>query len=135
MWGKGLFTPVVRDADQRSVAEIAEVMMGMRIKAIQDGFRAADLTGGTVLLALNNDPDISLATPIIFPGNTCAVSLAGTRDELFADPAGGVGVRRVAALGVAYDHRVINGRDAARFLRALRQRVEAPAELARDGAR
>lgn len=133
--GKGLFTPVVRNADQLSVAEIADVMMGVRIKAIQDGFRAADLTGGTALLALNNDPDISLATPIIFPGNTCAVSLAGTRDELFADPAGGVGVRRVAALGVAYDHRVINGRDAARFLRALRQRVEAPAELAVDGAR
>ncbi|MBL1100570.1 2-oxo acid dehydrogenase subunit E2 [Streptomyces coffeae] len=127
--GKGLFTPVVRDAERLTVADIADVMMEFRIKAIRDGFRGSDLSGGTALLALNNDAEVVVATPLVFPGHTCAASLADTRDELVADESGGVRVRRVAALGLAYDHRVINGRDSVRFLHALRQRLEQPEGL------
>ncbi|NEC91055.1 2-oxo acid dehydrogenase subunit E2 [Streptomyces sp. SID12501] len=127
--GKGLFTPVVREAEQLSVTEIADVMMDFRIKAVRDGFRGSDLAGGTALLALNNDAGVVMATPIVFPGNTCAVSLGDTRDELSVDDHGEVRLRRVAAIGVAYDHRIVNGRDAVRFLRTLRERLEHAHEL------
>ena len=124
--GRGLHVPVVRDAGALSVAGIAERMMELRMTALRGTFRASDLTGATVMLALHTDDDVTVAVPLIQPGVVCALSLAGRTTELDLDDTGAVVRRTVAQLGVAYDHRVVNGRDAVALLRDLRDALNAP---------
>ncbi|GAB3897974.1 hypothetical protein GCM10027612_55240 [Microbispora bryophytorum subsp. camponoti] len=68
------------------------------------------------------------AVPIVFPGQTCALSLTAPRPEVVQDGSG-FAVRRFATVGLAYDHRFINGRDAAEFLGELRTALESPARF------
>lgn len=122
--GKGLKVPVIRDAHQRSVIEIADVLMDFRIRAMRDTLRPADLDGGNILVSLNNEEDVLVATPIVMPGQICALSLAGTRQELVLGADGTPVSRSVIHLGLAYDHRFVNGRDAMRFLHAVAAGLE-----------
>ncbi|MFJ3644372.1 2-oxo acid dehydrogenase subunit E2 [Streptomyces sp. NPDC090108] len=132
--GRGLSAPVVKDAGARTLADISGLLMDYRIKAMREAFHTDDLDGANILLSLNGDEDVLLAQPIVFPGQTCAVSLAGVRREaVFADD-GTVTPRSVAVVGLAYDHRFVNGSTAVEFLKAVKQALESPAALgARDG--
>lgn len=127
--GGGLFIPVVYDAEELSCEEIADEMIDFRTKAMQSGFREDDLSGGNIVVSLHNDVDVVLALPIVFPGQTCVVSLGGVRAELALDDLGNVVPRSVATVGIAYDHRVLNGREAVQFLQELKRALEAPAAL------
>ncbi|MBX6386460.1 MAG: 2-oxo acid dehydrogenase subunit E2, partial [Microbispora sp.] len=126
--GRGLFIPVVRDAGNRSLAEIAGDLAAFRTTALTGSFRERDLQGGAITLTLHTHDGIVLATPIVFPGQTCALSLTAPRPEVVPDGSG-FAVRKTATIGLAYDHRFINGRDAAEFLGELRTALESPARF------
>ncbi|MGW5265601.1 2-oxo acid dehydrogenase subunit E2 [Microbispora sp. NPDC004025] len=126
--GQGLFIPVVRDAGNRTLAEIAADLAGFRTTALSGSFRERDLRGGAITLTLHTHDGIVFAVPIVFPGQTCALSLTAPRSEVVQDGSG-FAVRKTATLGLAYDHRYINGRDAAEFLRELRSALESPARF------
>ncbi|MEV0804960.1 2-oxo acid dehydrogenase subunit E2 [Micromonospora sp. NPDC050200] len=130
--GTGLFVPVVRDVEELTCAEIAETLMDFRTRAGGDGFRAGELAGGTIVVSLHTDPDVVLAGPIVFPGQTCVVAIGGTQDELALDGTGSVVVRRFVNISAVYDHRVVNGRDAVAFLQAVKSALEAPDRLAEE---
>ncbi|MCW3841242.1 2-oxo acid dehydrogenase subunit E2 [Micromonospora yasonensis] len=130
--GTGLFIPVVRDVEELTCAEIAETLMDFRTRAGGDGFRAGELTGGSIVVSLHTDPDVVLAGPIVFPGQTCVVAIGGTQDELALDPAGQVAVRRFVNVSAVYDHRVVNGREAVAFLQAVKAALESPDRLAEE---
>ncbi|MFJ8827877.1 2-oxo acid dehydrogenase subunit E2 [Streptomyces sp. NPDC102467] len=121
--GNGLFVPVVHAAHELGLEEVAAAMGGLRDKAVRGGFREQDLSGGALTLTLHTDPDVTVAVPVVFPGQVCSLALGGTRAELVPD-GDGFRVAEVAHLGLAYDHRVINGRDAVQFLRAVKENVE-----------
>jgi 2-oxoglutarate dehydrogenase E2 component (dihydrolipoamide succinyltransferase) len=123
--GSGLYTPVVRDAGTLTLKEISATAMRLRMTAMRGTFTTDDLAGSTILLALNTDSDAVVAVPIVFPGHACAVSLCAPRPELALADDGTVVQRTVATLGLAYDHRLVTGRDALRFLAALRDALEA----------
>ncbi|ONI91931.1 hypothetical protein ALI22I_06670 [Saccharothrix sp. ALI-22-I] len=127
--GRGLFAPVVKDAGERTLDEIAGLLMDYRIKAMREAFETADLNGANILLSLNNNDDVLLAQPIVFPGQTCAVSLGGTRHEAVFTADGAVIPRSVAIVGLAYDHRFVNGSTAVEFLKAIKAALESPAAL------
>ena len=112
--GNGLFVPVVRDAARRSLSDIADELMDFRLKAAGDTFTVDDLVGANITLSLNMDCGVVLAQPIVTPGQLCAVSVGAVR---------GAGVVNV---GLAYDHRVVNGADAMRFLGAVKEMIENP---------
>ncbi|MER6944218.1 2-oxo acid dehydrogenase subunit E2 [Nonomuraea sp. NPDC000554] len=118
--GTGLYVPVIRDARDRSVPEIAGQLAEFRKLAQHGGFREEQLAGGNIVVTLHHDADIVMAVPIVFPGQACAVALTSPQPE---------GERTVAVVGVAYDHRLINGRDAVLFLHALKESLESPSEL------
>ncbi|MGW1408872.1 2-oxo acid dehydrogenase subunit E2 [Streptomyces sp. NPDC002403] len=127
--GKGLYVPVVRDAHTMGLKEIAASVGDFRNKALRGSFREQDLTGGTIAVTLHNDEDVTVAVPIVFPGQVCALALGGIRPELVpgADSGadtGGARIALVAHVGLAYDHRVLNGRDAVLFLRAVKESLE-----------
>jgi 2-oxoglutarate dehydrogenase E2 component (dihydrolipoamide succinyltransferase) len=127
--GRGLHVPVIRDAAALTSAQLVERLVRLRFKALRAGFTEEELTGANILVALHNTGGIVLATPIVFPGQTCAVCLPDTQEELALADDGRVVVRRYVNVGLVYDHRVVNGRDAVAFLQDLKYLLEAPAGL------
>ncbi|MET9245474.1 2-oxo acid dehydrogenase subunit E2 [Nonomuraea sp. NPDC003709] len=121
--GNGLYVPVLRDADRLSVKEIAERLTAYRTKAAQAAFREDDLAGGNIVVTLHTDTAVLLAVPIVFPGQTCALSLCAPQHEFALDSAGNVVKRTTVTLGLAFDHRLVNGREAAMFLNAIRKTI------------
>jgi len=95
-----------------------------RLAGIRGTFREQDLTGGNITISLNHDPDVVLAVPIVFPGQTCTLTLTGSRPELSLDEDGSVVSTTICNLGLAYDHRFVNGRDATLFLRQVKENLE-----------
>ncbi|MFC7721381.1 2-oxo acid dehydrogenase subunit E2 [Nonomuraea recticatena] len=128
--GKGLAVPVVRDAGTRSLAEVSKDLMEFRRASMGDGFRERDLRDPSTVVTLHTDPGVAFAVPVVFPGHTSALSLAAVRTELELDGEGAPVARQVVNLGVAYDHRVLNGRDAVAFLVAARELLRSPEQLA-----
>jgi 2-oxoglutarate dehydrogenase E2 component (dihydrolipoamide succinyltransferase) len=108
--GLGLHVPVVRDVPALSPGDIAERLMQLRTTALRGTFRPGDLADPAILLALHTDPGVTAAVPLVLPGTTCAVSLTARVDGH-------------VQLGLAYDHRVLNGRGATLFLKAVADRL------------
>ncbi|WP_030918664.1 2-oxo acid dehydrogenase subunit E2 [Streptosporangium amethystogenes] len=124
--GGGMYVPVVRDAGRRPLDEIARDLAGFRKTALSGTFRERDLVGGNIMLTLHTDTSVITAIPIVFPGQICALSLGAPRPEVVQTREGAFVTRKVVSLGLAYDHRFVNGRDAAEFLGALRSALEKP---------
>lgn len=127
--GRGLFVPVVERASGLAFEEIVEAVSGFRRTAMTGTFRESELSGGNITVTLHNDADVVAAVPFVFPGQVCALALAGPQQELVHDADGTVRARTVANLGIAYDHRLLNGRDALLFLQRLKAQLEAPEKL------
>lgn len=127
--GRGLRLPVIRRPDLKSLAEIGDELMRLRLQAARGSLPAQQSTGATIMLSVNTEQDTIFSLPIVFPGLTCALSLGAPITEAIVEQDGGIGARPTAALAIAYDHRVINGRDAYGFLHAVTSSLEAPARL------
>jgi 2-oxoglutarate dehydrogenase E2 component (dihydrolipoamide succinyltransferase) len=125
--GTGLYVPVIRAADTLDFAAIAARMMYFRTRAMRGQLSERDLAGPRLILSLHQARGIMLALPIIYPGQACTLSLAAVDQELRLGPSGQVTQHSYFYLGMCYDHRVINGREAAAFLSAVRDRLQAPA--------
>ncbi|MGI5282872.1 2-oxo acid dehydrogenase subunit E2 [Nonomuraea polychroma] len=110
--GNGLYVPVIRDAAARTLKEIAATLMRHRLAATSGEFKEADLTGANFVVTLHTEGGVVLAIPFVFPGTACALAVTTPHDGTLAD------------IGLAYDHRLINGRDAALFMGALKASVE-----------
>jgi len=121
--GNGLYVPVVHDAAQASLKEIATQLTAYRVAALEGTFHGEDLNGANIAVTLHTEADVCLAIPFVFPGHVCALAVTAPQTELVLDPDGAVTARTVAAIGLAYDHRLINGREAALFLGALREEL------------
>jgi 2-oxoglutarate dehydrogenase E2 component (dihydrolipoamide succinyltransferase) len=110
--GHGLYVPVIRDAATRTLKEIAGTLMRHRLSATTGDFTEADLTGANFVITLHTEGGVVLAIPFVFPGTACALAVTAPQDGTLAD------------IGLAYDHRLINGRDATLFMAALKETVE-----------
>ncbi|NAS23183.1 dehydrogenase [Herbidospora sp. NEAU-GS84] len=122
--GEGLYVPVVHDAGSKSLQQVATRLMEYRVAAMKGDFSAADLADANIAVTLHHDGGITLAIPFIFPGTACALAVTAPQEVLHLD-GGEVRSRQVAHIGLAYDHRLINGRDAALFLKAIQRETKA----------
>jgi 2-oxoglutarate dehydrogenase E2 component (dihydrolipoamide succinyltransferase) len=127
--GRGLAIPVIGDAALGSLGTIAAAMTSFREKSLREAFTAEDLNGATIGLSLPAG-DVLLTQPLIPPGLSCMAALGVTRQEPFLTPDAEIAVRQAVFVGLAYDHRLVNGRDAALFLGALKADIESPERLA-----
>ncbi|WP_344076373.1 2-oxo acid dehydrogenase subunit E2 [Luedemannella helvata] len=128
--GTGLHVPVVRDPAALDWRELAGALMGLRLTAMKGGFAARDLAGAHILVALHNDAAVTVAVPMVFPGQACAVSLGAVQQVIDLDADGSPVRRSTVQIGLAYDHRVVNGRGAVAFLAAVKALLEDPERLA-----
>ena len=115
----GLLVPVVKGADTMSLAEIAGAVAALADKARTKGLSAAEMAGSSISLSSLGHIGGTAFTPIV---NAPDVAILGaTAIQLRPVPAedGSIAWRKMLPLSLSYDHRVINGGDAARFVRAI----------------
>jgi pyruvate dehydrogenase E2 component (dihydrolipoamide acetyltransferase) len=125
---RGLLVPVVRDADRRGVHEIARESARL-IERARDGTIGPDeLTGGTFTITNLGQYEIDAFTPIVnLP--ECAILGVGriaSKAVVLDEATGAVGARKMVALSLTFDHRVVDGAPAARFLQRIKHFVERP---------
>ena len=126
--GTGLFIPALDDPSGRSVADIAAALTSLRITAMRRGFSGQELRTGSITVALQTEDGVVIAQPLVLPDTACMVSLCAVHEELVL-AAGRVTTAPYVHLGLAYDHRLINGREAAAFLGRIRDALERPESL------
>ncbi|PJG46075.1 dihydrolipoamide acetyltransferase [Sphingobium sp. LB126] len=121
----GLLVPVIRDCDRKSATQIAEEIVALSDKARTKGLSMAEMSGGCITLTSLGHIGGTGFTPIV---NAPEVAILGvTRARPVPVPAddGGIAWRQMLPLSLSYDHRVINGADAARFCRFVADRLAA----------
>jgi 2-oxoglutarate dehydrogenase E2 component (dihydrolipoamide succinyltransferase) len=121
--GKGLTVPAISAADSKNVSDIAVALMTLRMQAMRRKLTSEDLGAPCIVVALQQEDGVVLSVPIVYPGNVCALSIGALAWEVVLGPAGQLVPRAYFQLGISYDHRVVNGRDAALFVSAIRDHL------------
>ena len=125
---RGLLVPVIRDAQNLSLAGIESAIadFGQRAKSGEIGME--ELTGGTFTLTNGGIFGSMLSTPILNPPQSGILGMHNiTERAVVVD--GEVVVRPMMYLALTYDHRIIDGREAVQFLVHVKKQLEDPARL------
>jgi pyruvate dehydrogenase E2 component (dihydrolipoamide acetyltransferase) len=125
---RGLLVPVVRDADQLSVFELSREIARLAQAARDGSIGPAELSGSTITITNVGSFGMESGTPIInYP--EAAILATGAIAKRAWVAGGEVAVRDVMTLALSFDHRIIDGAEAGRFLRYLGDLIEKPARL------
>jgi 2-oxoglutarate dehydrogenase E2 component (dihydrolipoamide succinyltransferase) len=128
---RGLVVPIVRNADQLSLAEI-EKQIGDFGKRAQEGkLSIEELTGGTFSISNGGVFGSMLSTPIINPPQSAILGIHLTKDRPVVEN-GQIVIRPMNYLALSYDHRIIDGREAVLSLIAIKEALEDPARMLLD---
>ena len=125
---RGLVVPVVRAADQLSLADIEKTISAYGQKAHDAKLTLEELSGGTFTITNGGVFGSLLSTPIINPPQSAILGMHKIQQRPVAEN-GAVVVRPMMYLALSYDHRIIDGREAVSFLVALKEALEDPARL------
>ncbi len=125
---RGLVVPIIRDADLQSIAEIEASIAGLGQKARDGKLDIDDLTGGTFTITNGGTFGSMLSTPIINPPQSAILGMHNIVQRPVAEN-GEVVIRPIMYLAVSYDHRIIDGSDAVRFLVSIKNQLEDPARM------
>jgi len=128
---RGLVVPILRDADQMSIADIEKKIAEFGSKAKDGKLTLDDLTGGTFSISNGGTFGSMLSTPIINPPQSAILGVHATKDRAVVEN-GQVVVRPMNYLAMSYDHRIIDGREAVLGLVAMKEALEDPARLLLD---
>ena len=120
----GLLVPVIRDCDKKSIDEISGEIAHISEKARTKGLSMAEMSGGCFTLSSLGHIGGTGFTPIINAPEVAILGICRTRGIFLPDSAGLPALRQMLPLSLSYDHRVINGADAARFLCAMAESLE-----------
>jgi pyruvate dehydrogenase E2 component (dihydrolipoamide acetyltransferase) len=125
---RGLLVPVVRDVDRKRPREIAAEAARLIERARAGTVSADDLTGGTITLTNLGRYEVDAFTPIVNPPEAAILGVGRivARPVVVDEEAERVAVRKMVALSLTFDHRVVDGAPAARFLQAVKHLVERP---------
>jgi pyruvate dehydrogenase E2 component (dihydrolipoamide acetyltransferase) len=119
----GLVVPVIRDADRKTVPEISREIGEMSAKARTDGLSPQDMEGGTFTVSNAGIFDVHLFTPIIRQPESAILGLGSVYSRPWVVDRK-IEVREIMSLCLSYDHRVMNGADAAGFLAKVKAYVQ-----------
>ena len=124
--------PIIRDADRLGFAEIEKAIAGYAKKARENAIGVADLQGGTFTITNGGIFGSLLSTPIL---NGPQVGILGMHkiEERPIAANGQVVIRPMMYLALSYDHRIVDGSEAVRFLVRVKELVEDPESLLLEG--
>ena len=125
---RGLVVPILRDADQMSIADIEKKIGEFGQKAKDGKLSLEDLTGGTFSISNGGVFGSMLSTPIINPPQSAILGIHATKDRPVVEN-GEIVIRPINYLAMSYDHRIIDGREAVLALVTMKEALEDPARL------
>ncbi|MEO7743753.1 MAG: 2-oxoglutarate dehydrogenase complex dihydrolipoyllysine-residue succinyltransferase [Usitatibacter sp.] len=128
---RGLLVPILRNADQMSIAQIEKQIAEFGQRARDGKITLEELTGGTFSISNGGVFGSMLSTPIINPPQSAILGVHATKERAVVEN-GQVVVRPVNYLALSYDHRIIDGREAVLSLVAMKEALEDPARLLLD---
>ena len=125
---QGLLSPVVHNAGDLSLAGLARAVNDIATRARSGNLKPDELSGGTFTITNIGSQGALFDTPILVPPQAAMLGTGAIvkRPRVIADGAGNesIGVRSICYLPLTYDHRLIDGADAGRFLTTVRRRLE-----------
>lgn len=125
---KGLIVPVIKDADQLSVAGVELAIKGFANKARDGKISIDDLSGGTFTISNGGVFGSLMSTPILTPPQVAILGMHKVEDRPVAIN-GKVEIRPMMYLALSYDHRIVDGKEAVSFLVRIKECVEDPERL------
>jgi len=124
----GLVVPVIRDADQKSIAEIEAEIAGFAKSAKEGTLKLEQLSGGSFSITNGGVYGSLMSTPILNPPQSAILGMHKIQDRPVV-VAGKIEIRPMMYLAVSYDHRIIDGREAVSFLVRVKESLEDPRRL------
>ena len=125
---RGLVVPVIRDADALSLAQIEDQVSGYGQRAQDGKLTIEEMSGGTFTISNGGIFGSMLSTPILNPPQTAILGMHKiTERAVVVD--GEIIVRPMMYLALSYDHRLIDGQEAVRFLVTIKELIEDPARI------
>jgi 2-oxoglutarate dehydrogenase E2 component (dihydrolipoamide succinyltransferase) len=128
---RGLVVPILRNADQMTLADIEKKIAEYGVKARDGKLSLEELTGGTFSISNGGVFGSMLSTPIINPPQSAILGVNATKDRPVVED-GQIVIRPMNYLAMSYDHRIIDGREAVLGLVAMKDALEDPARLLLD---
>lgn len=128
---RGLVVPVIRDADQKSFAEIEKDIVDYAAKARDGKIKIEDLQGGVFTISNGGIYGSLLSTPILNPPQSGILGMHKIQERPIAVK-GQVVIRPMMNLALSYDHRVVDGKEAVTFLIRIKDCIENPGRLMLD---
>ena len=128
---RGLVVPIIRDADGLSLAQIEESIRDYGLKARDGKLALEDMAGGTFTISNGGVFGSLMSTPILNPPQTAILGMHKIQDRPMAVN-GQVVIQPMMYLALSYDHRLIDGSEAVRFLVTIKDLLEEPARMLLD---
>lgn len=128
---RGLVVPILRNADQMSLADIEKKIAEFGAKARDGKLSIEEMTGGTFSISNGGVFGSMLSTPIINPPQSAILGVHATKERPVVEN-GQIVIRPINYLALSYDHRIIDGREAVLSLVAMKEALEDPARLLLD---
>lgn len=128
---RGLVVPILRNADQLTLADIEKQIAEFGAKARDGKLTIEDMTGGTFSISNGGTFGSMMSTPIINPPQSAILGVHATKDRPVVEN-GQIVIRPMNYLAMSYDHRIIDGREAVLGLVAMKDALEDPARLLLD---
>ncbi|MCY1193820.1 Dihydrolipoyllysine-residue succinyltransferase component of 2-oxoglutarate dehydrogenase complex [compost metagenome] len=128
---RGLVVPILRNADQLSIADIEKAIADFGRRAADGKLGIEEMTGGTFSISNGGVFGSMLSTPIINPPQSAILGVHATKDRAVVEN-GQIVIRPMNYLALSYDHRIIDGREAVLGLVAMKDALEDPQRLLLD---
>ena len=125
---RGLVVPVIRDADALGMAQIEDQIIDYGEKARDGKLALEDMQGGTFTISNGGVFGSLLSTPILNPPQTAILGMHKIEERPIVED-GEIVIRPMMYLALSYDHRLIDGQEAVRFLVAIKGMIEDPARI------
>ncbi len=125
---RGLVVPVIRDADALGLAQIEDQVIEYGGKARDGKLSLEDLQGGTFTISNGGVFGSLMSTPVLNPPQTAILGMHKIQDRAVVEE-GEIVVRPMMYLALSYDHRLIDGQEAVRFLVTIKDMIEDPARI------
>lgn len=125
---RGLVVPILRDADQMSLAEVEKGILDYALKAKENKLTIDEMTGGTFTISNGGVFGSLVSTPILNPPQSAILGMHTIQERPVVEN-GEIVIRPMMYLALSYDHRIIDGREAVGFLVTIKECLEDPTRL------
>ena len=129
---RGLLTPVIKDAGTKSVAALSGEIADLANRTRENKLTPDELAGGTFTVTNTGSRGALFDTPVVFLPQSAILGLGAIVKRPVVIGQDSIAIRDMVFLAISYDHRIIDGADAARFLDSIKSRLESAAFTAQD---